>query len=99
MSIPTVFYPNDYFAKATALRDKGKYLVAARLYAECAERLRESAADEDTLRKAQMEQVTCYVKGADIPSAQRLAARLLAGRKDLSAVERIKLEAVLKEGR
>ena len=46
-----------------------------------------------------MEQVTCYVKGADIPSAQRLAARLLAGRKDLSAVERIKLEAVLKEGR
>lgn len=89
---PTVFDPSSYFAKATTLRDKGLFAVAAKLYAECAE----LAEDRATFRKASIEEIACYVKAAKLGEAQRLAAELKASSSDLSAAEAMKIDAVLR---
>ena len=87
-----MFDPSSYFAKATTLRDKGLFAVAAKLYAECAE----LAEDRATFRKASIEEIACYVKAAKLGEAQRLAAELKASSSDLSAAEAMKIDAVLR---
>ena len=92
MPQPVGFDAASYFERATLLRDKGMFAVAARLYAECAD----LAADRSVVRKAAIEEIACYVKGGRIDRARMLAERLKASAHDLTAVERIKVDAVLK---
>lgn len=91
---PTVFDPSRYFDKATSLRNKGLFEVAAQLYAECAE----LAEDRATFRKATIEQIACYVKSDKLDEAQTLAAALKENAPDLTAVENMKVDAVLRMG-
>lgn len=89
---PTTFDPKRYFDKATSLRDKGLFEVAAQLYGECAE----LAEDRATFRKAAIEQIACYVKADKIDEAQERAAALRESASDLTAVESVKVDAVLR---
>lgn len=89
---PAEFDAASYFERATALRDKGLFVVAARLYAECAD----LADDRAVVRKAAIEEIACYVKGGRIERARELAEQLNTSAQDLTAVERIKIDAVLK---
>ena len=82
----------SYFDRATALRDKGLFVVAARLYAECAD----LADDRAVFRKASIEEIACYGKADKIDRARELAEGLKESAQDLTAVESIKLDAVLK---
>lgn len=89
---PTSFEPESYFTKATSLRDKGLYVIAARLYAECAE----LAEDRPTYKKAVIEQIACYVKGNQLAEARQLAERVKEQSDDLTFPEKVKIDAVLK---
>lgn len=89
---PSAFDAARYFERAAALRDKGLHVAASRLYAECAK----LADDRATSRKASLEEIACYVRAGSLEHARELAARLLASTQDLTPVEKIKLDAVLK---
>ncbi|WP_303203277.1 hypothetical protein, partial [Raoultibacter timonensis] len=89
---PTAFDPSSYFTKATSLRDRGLFAVAAKLYAECAE----LTDDRATYRKAVVEQIACYVKANQLEQAQDLAAKLKDASPDLTAIESMKVDAVLR---
>ena len=89
---PAAFDPASYFDRATVLRDKGLFVVAARLYAECAS----LADDRAVYRKAAIEEIACYVKAGRLDRARSLAAQLKESAPDLTAVETIKIDAVLK---
>lgn len=88
---PVTFNASSYFERAQALRDKGMYVVAARLCAQCAE----LSDDRATFRKAALEEIACYVHADRLDHAKRLAESLLACADDLTPLERIKLKAVV----
>lgn len=90
-SLSPVFDAQRYFTKATSFRDKGLFVIAARLYAECAEQ----AEDRQTFKKASIQQIACYVKAGQLEEAQGLAEALKATSSDLTPGENIKINAVL----
>ena len=89
---PTTFDSSSYFAKATSLRDKGLFAVAAKLYAECAELTNDRA----VYRKAMIEQIACYVKANQLEQAVCLATEFRNSASDLTAIESLKIDAVLR---
>lgn len=92
MASDTAFDPERYFMRATLLRDRGLFVAAAKLYAECA-----SLTDDDaTYRRATIEQIASYVKGGMGDQARELAEQLKNESTTLTMGERIKVDAVLK---
>ncbi|MCL2826087.1 MAG: hypothetical protein FWD72_01635 [Eggerthellaceae bacterium] len=79
-------------AKADALKDKGMFAIAARLYMESA-----SLADDDKLSyKALFDAMACYVKAGKVDEARVCADTLNSEIEKLSPVEAMKLDAVLR---
>ncbi len=78
------------FDKASRLKGKGLYAVAARLFAESAE----LAGDEAVCRRARFEELACYVKADQVDKAHDLANRLQKQADSLTKAERVKLDAV-----
>lgn len=89
---PTSFDAESYFTRATALRDKGLFAVAARLYAECAAQTDDSA----IVRKANLEEMACYVKAGHLEQAQIIAESLAPQLEHMSPAERVKVSAVMR---
>lgn len=89
---PTSFDAESYFTRATALRDKSLFAVAARLYAECAAQTDDSA----IVRKANLEEMACYVKAGHLEQAQILAESLVPQLEHMSPAERVKVSAVMR---
>ncbi|BAK43539.1 thiamine pyrophosphate-requiring enzyme [Eggerthella sp. YY7918] len=89
---PTSFDAESYFTRATALRDKGLFAVAARLYAECAAQTDDSA----IVRKANLEEMACYVKAGHLEQAQIIAESLVPQLEHMSPAERVKVSAVMR---
>lgn len=92
LQAPRAFDASRYFERAEALREKGRYIVAARLYAQCAHLVDEQA----IRRKALVEEVACYVRADRLDDAKQRAETLLAQTDDLAPIEKLKLEAVVK---
>lgn len=83
---------DDFFSKATALKERGAHKVAARVFAESAAH----AATGQDVRRARFEELTCYVKAGQPDRARVLAEELRAKTGTMTRVERIKLDAVLR---
>ncbi len=82
------------FNKAESFKKKGVPAIAARLYVESA-----NLADQhDLTRKALFEAVSCYVKADMLGEARKAAARLEDSVDELSPLELMKLDAVLRAG-
>ncbi len=88
---PTSFDAESYFERASALRDKGLFAVAARLYAECAVQ----AGDRATVRKAAVEEMACHVKAGSLDQARRVAEELSPELDLMGPADRVKVAAVL----
>lgn len=83
---------DDFFSKATALKERGAHKVAARVFAESAAHV---ATGQD-VRRARFEELACYVKAGQPDRARVLAEELRAKTGTMTRVERIKLDAVLR---
>ena len=80
----------DRKAKAESFRSKGKYLIAAGLFAKAAE----VAPDKSKRRQMLFDQLGCYVKAGKADEARTLA-QALRRESTLTRAERIKLNAVI----
>ncbi len=84
---PSAF--EKFSLKAQNLKSQGSYQVAARLFAEAAK----SAPNPSDARRAQFDELACYVSAQEGSKARALASQL-RNSKVLTKVERIKLDAV-----
>lgn len=87
---PRSLESSDCFKKARNLKMKGAHAVAARLFRESADR----APDEAQRRKAEFEELACYVLAGQHDRARALADELRVCGDHLTSAERIKLDAV-----
>lgn len=82
----------SYIKRAHALKEKGSYAVAARLFAQGAA----VGSDARSCRDARFEELSCYVKADQVDRARELARDLRDHSTTMTKIERVKLDAVLR---